>query len=171
VSDPPEKPSPAEQWVEAIDLEAPAKSAAGAWLRLVVTAGSLLLLYVVLRQSTATMLVKDSSVPLNGDTYEDHRFGLRLETRKAIFRELATVELAERARALSVNSWNGHLWSREDDRGHYEMTAALRLSKQYKTSLTQVYMILDEGIREHWPAPNGEPLPATTPPQDPRSTW
>lgn len=171
MSDSAEKSSAAEEWVEALDFESPAASPAGGWLRLTGFAASLVLFLYVLRIATAPMLVKNSTPPLGAEAHEGHRFGLQLETRQAIFKDLATVELAERARALSVNSWNGHLWSREDDRGHYEMTAALRLSRQYKISLTQVYMVLDEGIREHWPAPNGQPLPPTTPPQDPRSTW
>jgi hypothetical protein len=102
---------------------------------------------------------------------EDYRFKYPERIRREIFMEIATAELAERQRAIAANTWNGHLWSREDDRGHYERVKMRELAARYKGTLTQMYLILDEGIREKWPGPNGEPLPATTPPWDPRTTW
>ena len=35
-------------------------------------------------------------------------------------RRSPSAENAERKRAIEQNTWKGHLWSREDDRGHYE---------------------------------------------------
>jgi hypothetical protein len=92
-------------------------------------------------------------------------------TRKAIFAELAAAELAERKRAIAQNTWNGHAWSQEDDRGHYERVAARAAAAKYRVSLSQIYLVLDEGLREHWPSPEGAPLTATTPPLSIRSTW
>ncbi|HVH47784.1 MAG TPA: hypothetical protein VM925_35855 [Labilithrix sp.] len=103
---------------------------------------------------------------------DDYRFRLPERTRREIFRELATAELAERARAIAANSWNGHIWSREDDRGYQERVAARAAAAKHKVSLSQIYLVLDEGIRERWPGPDGKPLPATTPPLDIRSnSW
>lgn len=99
---------------------------------------------------------------------EDYRFRLPERTRHEIFMEIAEAENAERKRAIDQNTWKGHLWSREDDRGHYERVQLRALGTRYKISLTQMYLILDEGIRNHWPGPDGKPLPATTPALDMR---
>lgn len=109
--------------------------------------------------------------PIPSEEIEDYRFRLPERTRREIFEEIATAELAERERAVEQHTWGGHLWSREDDRGHYERVALRTIAQKYRISLTQGYLILDEGIRNHWLAPNGEPLPATTPPVNPRTTW
>lgn len=109
--------------------------------------------------------------PIPTEPVGDQRFELPEETRRAIFAELATKELAERARAIKANTWNGHLWSREDDRGHYERVAIRAVAAKYRISFSQAYLVLDEGIRERWPGPDGKPLPATTPPLNPRSGW
>jgi hypothetical protein len=99
---------------------------------------------------------------------EDYRFRLPERTRREIFAEIATAEAAERFRAIEQNTWKGHLWSREDDRGHAERVHLRTLAAKYKISLTQVYLILDEGIREHWQGPDGSPLSPTTPALDMR---
>lgn len=161
----------ARQWLDALDFELPAMSRAGAWLRAIAWTGSAIVLIWVLRSTTHPLTHVPARAPLSGDTHEGHRYGLPLERRKEIFEALAKVELPERKRAIDQNTWGGHQWSREDDRGHYEMTAARSLASRYGVTLTQIYMVLDEGIREKWPAPDGKPLPPTTPPQDPRSTW
>ena len=109
--------------------------------------------------------------PLGGDAYDGHRYGMKLALRKAIFAELAAAEKAQRERAVAQNTWHGHAWSREDDRGYQERALAQSLATRHGLSLSQVYLILDEGIRDKWPGPDGEPLIATTPPQDPRDTW
>ena len=92
-------------------------------------------------------------------------------TRREIFEQISENEQALREHALQTNSWNGHLWSREDDRGHFERLFFRKLAKQHNISLSQVYLILDEGLRAKWPGPDGQPLPATTPPLNPRQTW
>lgn len=99
------------------------------------------------------------------------KFRLSEDERRKIFAELATAELAERKRAIDANTWQGHAWSREDDRGWYERVAVRQSAARHHVSLTQVYLVLDEGIREHWLAPDGKPLPATTPPLNPRTGW
>lgn len=109
--------------------------------------------------------------PIPNEEIEDYRFKYPERVRREIFMEIATAELAERQRAINANTWNGHAWSREDDRGHYERVKLRALASQYKGTLSQMYLILDEGIRNKWPGPDGKPLPATTPPWDPRTTW
>ena len=43
------------------------------------------------------------------------------------------------ASAIAQNTWNGHAWSREDDRGHFERVEVRRLATKHKLSISQVY--------------------------------
>jgi hypothetical protein len=143
-----------------------------AWVaRLTVT---LIALWFVVRKTSALvgpLVNAHPPPPIPNEEIDDYRFKLPERTRREIFTELATAELAERRRAIQGNTWNGHLWSREDDRGHYERVKVREVAARHKISLSQVYLVLDEGIRSKWPAPDGQPLPATTPPWDPRTVW
>ncbi len=159
------------QWIDAADFEAPARSASGAWIRLLAWAASLSLLAWVVNGVVGPLAEERNRSAFGPDAYDGYRYGMNAETRKAIFDELASAERAERHRAIEQNTWQGDLWSREDDRGYQELTLARALSTKYGVSLTQVYLVLDEAIREKWRGPDGEPLPATTPPLRPRSRW
>lgn len=110
------------------------------------------------------MLSADPPTSLPAIEAADHKFRLPERTRREIFTELATAEIAERQRAIAANTWKGHLWSREDDRGWQERAAARTAAAKYRVSLTQIFLVLDEGIRNKWPGPDGNPLAATTPP-------
>jgi hypothetical protein len=160
-----------EQWSALFDFGQKPRTK-GAWLvRLAVT---FIALWVVVRKTiaiAAPLVSAPPPTPIPSQEIEDYRFKLPERTRRAIFMEIATAELAERARAIAANTWNGHLWSREDDRGYYERVKLRELAGRYKATLPQLYLILDEGIREKWPGPDGQPLPATTPPWDSRSSW
>ena len=116
--------------------------------------------------ATAPLLDAKPLPFIPSEEIDDYKFRLPERTRREIFADIAVAELAERKRAIDQNTWKGHLWSREDDRGHYERVEFRQLALRYKISLTQVYLILDEGIRDHWPGPDGNPLPATTPALD-----
>jgi hypothetical protein len=159
------------RWLDAVDFEAPARTPLGAWLRLFGWAVAIFAFVSVTRSTIAPLTFPSTKSPLGPDEYEGFRYGMTLETREAIFDELAIAEESERRRAIESNTWQGHLWSREDDRGQQELTLARALAKKHGVSLSQVYLVLDEAIREKWPGPDGKPLKATTPPQDPRSTW
>lgn len=143
-----------------------------AWLvRIAVLTFALVVLYKRVTTATAPLLDAKPLPKIPAEEIEDYRFRLPERVRKEIFIEMAGVEQAERKRAQDANTWNGHLWSREDDRGHVERLEARQIAGKYKISLTQAYLVLDEGIRNHWPGPDGNPLPATTPPLDIRTTW
>lgn len=113
---------------------------------------AVLLVLRLRRASAVTAPLLDSKPPpfIPTEEIEDYRFRLPERTRREIFLELAGAELAERRRAVEQNTWPGHLWSREDDRGHAERVQARLTAAKYKISLTQVYLILDEGIRERF---------------------
>jgi hypothetical protein len=92
------------------------------------------------------------------------RYGLTEEQRRAIFHELYINERAERRRAIEQNTWLGHAWSRDDDLGYVQRTRVRELASQYNVSASQVYLVLEEAIREHWVGPDGQSLPATSAP-------
>ncbi len=143
-----------------------------AWVvRVAVISFAAVLLWKRVGSTVAPLLNAKPPIPIPSEEIEDYRFRLPERTRREIFLEIAEAEQAERAKAIQKNSWNGHLWSREDDRGHFERVFFRQAAKQYNISLSQVYLILDEGIRAKWPGPDGQPLPGTTPPLNPRSTW
>jgi hypothetical protein len=184
----PEAPAKAAESIEKVTAPASAPTLRavvrlfdfGAWpnsrlgwiVRGVVTA----LLFIVLARRvgavTRPMLSARPPAPIPTTSVGNEKFGLPEPTRRAMFQDLAAAEIAERARALAKNSWNGHLWSREDDRGYQERIAVRAAAAKYRTSISQVYLVLDEGIRERWPGPDGQPLAATTPPLNIRSnSW
>ncbi len=144
-----------------------------AWVVRVVAVGVVLsVLWRRVEGATLPLLSAKPPPAIPTEEIEDYRFRLPERIRRQIFAELAAAELAERARAVQANTWKGHLWSREDDRGHYERVAVRAAAAKHKVSLSQVYLVLDEGIRERWPGPDGKPLPALTPPLDIRSnSW
>jgi hypothetical protein len=119
-------------------------------------------------RATSPLLNAKPLPSIPSEEIEDYRFRLPERTRREIFAEIATAEAIERKRAIDQNTWKGHLWSREDDRGHQERMELRRIAKDYNISLTQAYLVLDEGIRAQWPGPDGNPLSATTPALDMR---
>lgn len=96
----------------------------------------------------------------------DARFGLDLATRKEIFSELAATE--PRSREAGIAGFPGLPWSQEDHRAAFERDAVRSIASRRSLNLTQVYLVLDEGIRSRWPGADGKPLMATSIPLDPR---
>jgi hypothetical protein len=154
-----------------LDFGAAPTTRAAWFVRVSVVSFAAVILWKRVNTTTAPLLKAKPPIPIPSEEIEDYRFRLPERTRKEIFAKIADSEQAERAREIQKNTWNGHLWSREDDRGHAERVFFRQLAKHHGISLTQVYLILDEGIRRKWPGPDGEPLPATTPPFNPRTTW
>jgi hypothetical protein len=143
-----------------------------AWVvRVVVTSLALGILARRTHALTAPLLDAKPLPVLPAEEIEDYRFRLPERTRRELFAEIAAAEVEERKRAIEHDRWRGHLWSREDDRGHAERVELRRLAAKYRISLSAAYLVLDEGIRGRWPGPDGAPLPATSPPLDLRQTW
>jgi hypothetical protein len=92
------------------------------------------------------------------------RFGMTEDRRREVFRELADAEFSERRRAIEQHTWGGHAWSREDDLGYVQRARAREVAARYGLSLSQMYLVLDEGIRQRWPGPDGQPLRGTSEP-------
>ena len=154
-----------------LDFGAPPSTRVAWVIRICVLSFAAVVLWKRLDTTTAPLLNAKRPLPIPSEEIEDYRFRLPERTRREIFAEIAEAEQTERAQAIQKNTWNGHLWSREDDRGHFERVFLRQVAKRRNLSLTQVYLILDEGIRAKWPGPDGRPLPATTPPLNPRPTW
>lgn len=94
------------------------------------------------------------------------RLGIPEQKRRAIFTDLAVDE--PRARRESAEKFPGDAWSIEDERAAHERDRARELAGTHKVSVSAVYLILDEGIRAHWLAPNKKALDATVVPLKPR---
>jgi hypothetical protein len=153
------------------DFEATPTSKLGWFVRISGTLAGIVVIVNTVLATAGVLLETKPPTPLPSQEFPGDKFRLSEERRKEIFEELATAELAERKRAINQNTWQGQLWSREDDRGWYEAKAVREAAQRHGLSESQVYLVLDEGIRNHWLAPNGEPLPGTTPPLHPRTTW
>ena len=153
-----------ERYAALFDFARKPTTRAGWVVRGVVTLLAVAFLVRTFERQVGPMLKASPPAPITSSDDPENRYGLTAPVRHQIFTELATAELAERKRAIEANSWKGHLWSREDDRGHNERVTARAVAGRHRVSLTQVYLVLDEGIREHWLAPNDSPLSALTPP-------
>jgi hypothetical protein len=166
---PPEPPTPQRLYfkyrdaLDAFDFSRLPFTKAGWLVRIGATVIAGYFLLKGIKTATHPLLGGAPPKEIPSEEIEDYRFQLPERTRHEIFTDLATAELSERARAIAQNTWPGSAWSREDDRGHYERVAVRAAAGKFGISISQVYLVLDEGIRNHWLAPNGEPLPATTP--------
>jgi hypothetical protein len=105
-----------------------------------------------------------ADLPVDGK--DGARFGLVEGVRREIFREVAAAEPASRSRA--AQTFPGAAWSTEDHRAALERDMIRAIAQRRQLSLSQVYLVLDEGIRGHWPGPDGNPLSAQSAPLAPR---
>lgn len=86
--------------------------------------------------------------------------------RRRIFQAFLEAEPAALARARERFPGDG--WSIDDDRAAFERDVARAVAESKNLPLSQVYWIIDEGIRNHWASPDGGTLSATVPPLRPR---
>lgn len=120
------------------------------------------------RSTLGPMYRSPAPLPVRQPTSME-RFGMTETVRREIFAELADAEVNERRRAVTMNTWGGHAWSREDDLGYVQRARARDVALRYRVSLSQVFLVLDEGIRRRWPGPDGQPLRGTSEPISLRS--
>ncbi len=119
--------------------------------------------------SAVAPLTKAAPVPLVPEDRPGERFGVKDEIRKKIFQELAAAEPEHRLKGRA--SFPTEAWSAEDHRASFERHLAANIAARYGLSLSQVYLIFDEGIRERWPGPDGQPLSPQTVPLKPRRKY
>ena len=110
---------------------------------------------------------REAAPVIPSEEIDDYRFRLPERTRREIFAEIAAAETAERKRAMTRTrgrATSGRVRTIAVTTSAWQLRAlgaALQASASRRCT-----SILDEGFREHWPGPDGKPLPATTPPLD-----
>ena len=72
------------------------------------------------------------------------------------------------ARIESAKKFPNEAWSIEDERAAHERDLARTLAEERRVSVSTIYLVLDEGIRAHWPGSNHKPLDASVVPLKPR---
>lgn len=159
------------EWVESTAPPPPAaaftpRSRVGLLLQLGAQLVAALILFRVGTQAFKPFFAVPAPRPIPQAEPPGVRFGLPDATRKAIFVELAAAEIADRDHDVKANTWKGHAWSQEDDRGYRERALARALATRYGVTLSQIYLAFEEGIHERWPGPDGKPLTPTVPPLD-----
>jgi hypothetical protein len=97
---------------------------------------------------------------------ESPLYGIPDERRRMIFNDLAADEA--HARIESAKKFPGEPWSIEDERAAHERDRTRVVAGNYKISLSQADLILDEAIREHW-LYLSSPLEANVVPLKPRA--
>jgi len=147
------------------------QSRAAVLVRAAVHVVALVVVFVSIRDALRPIFKGPRPTAIRAEGPGDQRYELDEKTRKEIFSDLAALEQKTRADGIAQNTWNGHLWSRDDDRGWGERVRARSIAQTRGISLTQVFLILEEGIRNRWPGPDGKPLPATVPPLNLRTGW
>ncbi len=93
------------------------------------------------------------------------RFGLSEEKRREVFEDIA--EWDARWRRWAKQEFPNSKWSRED---HYHNLLRMHVEKlidRHELNYAVIYLIYDEGIRQRWPTPEGDPLRPTTVPLEP----
>jgi hypothetical protein len=88
------------------------------------------------------------------------------EETRALFDELVKDEPGARQRARE--DWAHHPWSQQDAFGAIELERVGAVAKERSRSAQDLFLVIDEGLRQRWPGPDGRLLPATVVPLKPR---
>ncbi len=134
------------------------------------TVATLSYCFVVARDMTRPLRTAQAPAPLPPD-HGDVKFGVPLAVRKQVFEELAAAEPSAREEGKKAFGGFALEWSAEDHRGGFERKTVANIGAAKHLSVTQVYLILDEGIRERWPGPDGQPLSPLVAPLHPRRKY
>lgn len=89
-----------------------------------------------------------------------------LEARRVLFEQLVRDEPTNREKARE--EWAHHRWSQQDAFGALEREHVFDIARQSNTSVHDLFMVIDEGIRSGWPVPDGKHLELNTIPLRPR---
>jgi hypothetical protein len=111
---------------------------------------------------TACVLTARDDAPAPSKTLDD-------PARQAAFRELASEEASQRARASRTFPWDA--WSQDDDFHANEMLMAMRIARTRGVALGDVLRALDDGMREQWPLPPSANVRPSVPPCRPRPIY
>ncbi len=112
------------------------------------------------------IITADAIQPISMEETVGLSHGKTLAQRRQVFRSMVAPWRQDEKTARRM--FAGQPWSIGDHRANLERRHARQVARKYRIPLQVVYLILDEGIRNHWPGPDGHPLPAITPPLCPR---
>ncbi len=96
----------------------------------------------------------------------DRLFGIDEERRREIFTRITRHE--HFARSMAAEQFPHHAWSRSDAYFGHMRDLVVHLALIHDLHASQIFLVFDEGIRNHWPDDRGNPLPASTTPLRPR---
>jgi hypothetical protein len=85
---------------------------------------------------------------------------------RALFDQLVSDEPKDRESAL--DDWAHHRWSQQDAFGALERERATKFAREHELTTQDALLLIDEGLRQGWPGPNGVKLDVTTVPLKPR---
>ena len=85
---------------------------------------------------------------------------------RALFDQLVLDEPKDRESAL--DDWAHHTWSQQDAFGALERERASKFAREHELTTQDALLLIDEGLRQGWPGPNGVTLDVTTVPLKPR---
>jgi hypothetical protein len=138
-------------------------------VRLALRIAAVVVAFVLAAKATAKVRSAGPMPLVPPDGPDGERFGLSEAKRRAIFADFAAAE--PRSIQNGLSSFPTERWSAEDHRGAFERERAGLLAASHRLNLSQVYLVLDEGIRNHWPGPDGKPLNPHTIPLKPRRKY
>lgn len=82
------------------------------------------------------------------------------------FDQLVRAETSSRLRARE--RFPGHAWSQQDDEAQFMRGHARRIGQSMGLTLSQVYLVMDRGLRERWVDDKGRRLKTRVVPLNPR---
>lgn len=138
--------------------------------RIAITLVAFSFAYAATARTVRPLFAKKAPKPIAADT-AGARFGVSDDVRHAVFNEIAAAEPAAVANGKASFAGPALEWSAEDHRGAFERQTVAAMMSKHHLSMTQVYLILDEGIRNHWPGADGKPLNPRTVPLNPRRKY
>jgi hypothetical protein len=71
-------------------------------------------------------------------------------------------------REAAKDDWAHHAWSQQDAFGALELERVSRFSRNQNVTKQALFLLIDDGLRAHWPGPDGKPLITRTVPLKPR---
>ena len=156
------------QWI--VGERIPVRSRRAFLAIVLVSAGALGYAAVEIRHAVKPLLSAGPQPTLPRD-HDDVRFGVPLAKRTEVWNAVAAGEPQARLEGTKGFPGPALAWSAEDHRGAFERKNVQAAATRFGLNLSVVYLILDEGIRQRWPGPDGEPLRPTTVPLHPRRNY
>jgi hypothetical protein len=152
----------ASEWLGLVDFSRRPRNAESVWLRAGAFVAGVTAIFYVVRGGAAQVLYARPLPMLTPDEHVGYRYGLSEEARREIFAALASAETGKAVPTLERAR-------RSHDRGDAEASIVGSLATKHRVSRSAIWAVLEQGIRERWPGPDGAPVPAGPPEPDARA--